>query len=95
MNPIHRRSVLLLFVFGLTFHFLACQSSARAGTVQLAEERISDTVFGTGKTGNEAKADAENQARQKSGGNYVVVGTQVKRVGEQYNYILTFSYAKP
>lgn len=95
MNPIHRRIVLLLFVFCLAFHCLALGSSVRAGTVQLAEERVSDTVFGTGATGNEAKADAENQARQKSGGTYVVVRTQVKRVGEQYNYILTFSYAKP
>lgn len=61
----------------------------------LAEERVTDSVWGTGKTGNEAKADAEEEARQKSGGNYVIVKVEVKRLGEQYNYHLTFRYAKP
>ena len=95
MNSIYRRSMLLLFVYCLAFNFLACESSARAGTVLLAEERVTDTVWGKGETGNEAKADAENQARQKSGGNYVVVKVEVLRIGERYNYHLIFSYTKP
>jgi len=95
MNPIHRRTVLLLFVSCLAFHFLACESSARAGTALLAGERVNDTVWGKGATGNEAKADAEKQAREKSGGDYVVVKVEVKRLGEIYHYTLRFSYAKP
>ena len=87
--------MLLLFVYSLAFHCLASESSTRAETVMLAEERVTDSVWGKGAGGNEAKADAENRARQKSGGDFVVVKVEVKRVGEQYNYHLTFSYAKP
>ena len=87
--------MLLFFVSCFAFHFLAFESSARAGTVQLAEERVTTSVWGIGVGGNEAKADAEKKAREKAGGDYVVVKVEVKRIADRYHYQLIFSYAKP
>lgn len=95
MNSVDRRSVLLLVVHGFVFHFLACESPAVAGTAVLAEERVIASVSGYGNTGNEAKADAEKQAREISGGTYVVEKVSHQRNGEKWLYQLRFSYAKP
>lgn len=95
MNSIVRRSVLLLLVHGFAFHFLACESSAVAETAVLAEERVIASVSGYGNTGNEAKADAEKKARERSGGTYVVEKVSHQRNGEKWLYQLKFSYIKP
>ena len=95
MNIIDRRCVLLMLVHGFAFQFLACGSSAVAGTAVLAEERVIASVSGYGNTGNEAKADAEKKAREISGGAYVVEKVSRQRNGKKWLYQLRFSYVKP
>lgn len=96
MKSIYRRSALLFFVSCFAFYFLAFESSsARAETVTSAEERVTTMVWGVAETGNKAKADAEKKARQKAGGDYVVVKVEVRRIADRYHYHLIFSYPKP